>query len=166
MAELLADIIPSLVSSELGKMVDRIRRSSLRRDQPLAMTELGSSEEPLAQMLVQLNKTVLRAGPLELDLVDRAAKRSDRHVDLLPREFQLLKYMMQRSDKVLSRATLLKEVWHYKFAPQTNVVDVQMGRLRRKIDGANEAPMIRNVRGVGFVLDATPLSQRLTEEAK
>ena len=79
-----------------------------------------------------------------------------------PREFQLLKYMMQRSDKVLSRATLLKEVWHYKILPQTNLVDVHMGGLRRKIDGANEAPMIRNVRGVGFVLDAVPLSQEET----
>jgi DNA-binding response OmpR family regulator len=63
--------------------------------------------------------------------------------------------MMQRSDKLLTRAALLKEVWHYKSVPETNLVDVQMGLLRRKVDGANEAPMIRNVRGVGFVLDAT-----------
>ena len=102
---------------------------------------------------------MLRVGPLELDLIDRAAKRGDRHIDLRPREFELLKYMMQRSDKLLTRATLLKEVWHYKFVPETNLVDVQMGLLRRKVNGANEAPMIRNVRGVGFVLDATPLSQ-------
>jgi DNA-binding response OmpR family regulator len=72
----------------------------------------------------------------------------------------LLKYMMQRSDELLTRATLFKEVWHYKFVPDTNLVDVHMGRLRRKIDGANETPMIRNVRGVGFVLTAGPLSQR------
>jgi hypothetical protein len=52
----------------------------------------------------------------------------------------------------------LKEVWHYKFVPETNLVDVHMGRLRRKVDGPNEAPMIRNVRGVGFVLSPTPLS--------
>jgi DNA-binding response OmpR family regulator len=159
MAERLTDIVYSLVSRKLEKMVDRTRGSSLRRDEPLGIVELGSSGEPLARLLAVLNEMVLRVGPLELDLIDRTAKRGDRHIDLRPREFQLLKYMMQRSDKLLTRATLLKEVWHYKFVPETNLVDVQMGLLRRKIDGANEAPMIRNVRGVGFVLDTTPLSQ-------
>jgi DNA-binding winged helix-turn-helix (wHTH) protein len=158
MAELLADIIHSLVSSKLEKMVDRMC-GSLRRDEPLAIVELGSIGDPLARLLAPLKETVLRVGPLELDLIDRTAKRGDRHIDLRPREFQLLKYMMQRSDKVLTRAALLKEVWHYKFLPKTNLVDVQMGRLRRKVDGANDTLMIRNVRGVGFVLDATPLSQ-------
>jgi DNA-binding winged helix-turn-helix (wHTH) protein len=66
--------------------------------------------------------------------------------------------MMQRSDKLLSRATLLKEVWRYRFVPETNLVDVHMGRLRRKVDASNESPMIRNVRGLGFILDATPCS--------
>jgi DNA-binding winged helix-turn-helix (wHTH) protein len=156
LAKLLTD---SLASSKLGKMVDRMRGSSTPRNEPLAMVQLESSGESLVRLLAILNETVLRVGPLELDLIDRAAKRSDRHIDLRPREFQLLKYMMQRSDEVLSRATLLKEVWHYKFVPQTNLVDVYMGRLRRKIDAANEVPMIRNVRGVGFALDAVPLSQ-------
>jgi DNA-binding winged helix-turn-helix (wHTH) protein len=159
LAKLLTDISHSLASSKLGKMVDPMRGSSAPRNDPLVMVELESSGESLARLLAQLNETVLRAGSLELDLIDRAAKRGDRHIDLRPREFQLLKYMMQRSDKVLSRATLLKEVWHYKILPRTNLVDVHMGRLRRKIDGANEAPMIRNVRGVGFVLDVVPLSQ-------
>ena len=66
---------------------------------------------------------------------------------------------MQRSDKLLTRAKLFKDVWHYKFVPDTNLVDVHMGRLRRKVDGSNEAPMIRNVRGAGFVLSATPVVQ-------
>jgi DNA-binding winged helix-turn-helix (wHTH) protein len=158
MVELLTDIIRSLVSDKLEKMVDRMRGSS-PRDEPLAVVDLESSREPLAQLLALRNETVLRVGPLELDLIDRVAKRGDRHFDLRPREFQLLKYMMRRSDKLLTRALLLKEVWHYGSIPKTNLVDVQMGLLRRKVDGANEAPMIRNVRGVGFVLDATPLSQ-------
>jgi DNA-binding response OmpR family regulator len=67
--------------------------------------------------------------------------------------------MMQRSDKSLTRAALLKDVWHYRFVPETNLVDVHMGRLRRKIDGPNDDPMIRNVRGVGFVLSAGSLAQ-------
>jgi DNA-binding response OmpR family regulator len=140
-------------------MIDRIRGSSPRRDKPLAKTELGSSGEPLARLLALLNETVLRVGPLELDLVDRTAKRGDRHIDLRPREFQLLKHMMQTSDKLLTRADLLKEVWHYKVVPETNLVDVQMGKLRRKVDGANEPPMIRSIRGSGFVLISTPLLQ-------
>jgi DNA-binding response OmpR family regulator len=68
----------------------------------------------------------------------------------------LLKYMMQRSDQLLTRANLIKDVWHYKFVPETNLVDVHMGRLRRKVDGSNDDPMIRNVRGEGYVLSATP----------
>jgi DNA-binding response OmpR family regulator len=106
-----------------------------------------------------LNETVLRVGSLELDLIDRTAKRDGRLIDLRPREFRLLKYMMQRSDQLLTRATLLKEVWQYKFVPETNLVDVHMGRLRRKVDGSNDARMIRNVRGAGFVLSATSSSR-------
>ena len=155
--------IHKLLLSTLGKMVDRMRGSSLRNDnpskQPLAVVELISSAEPLIRLQAQLNETVLRVGSLELDLVDRTAKRGDRKIDLRPREFQLLKYMMQRSDELLTRATLFKEVWHYKFVPDTNLVDVHLGRLRRKVDGSNEPSMIRNVRGVGFVLSATPFSQ-------
>jgi DNA-binding winged helix-turn-helix (wHTH) protein len=154
--------IRSLLSSTLEKMVDRMRRSSPRSDapskRPPGIVEPISSGEPLARPTAPLNETVLRVGPLELDLLDRTAKRGDRKIDLRPREFQLLKYMMQRSDHLLTRATLLKEVWRYRFVPETNLVDVHMGRLRRKIDGANEFPMIRNIRGVGFVLNATPCS--------
>jgi DNA-binding winged helix-turn-helix (wHTH) protein len=150
----------SLLSSTLEKMVERMRGSPLRRDkpskQPVAIVELLSNREPLAQPPALRKETVLRVGALELDLIDRTAKRDDRQIDLRPREFQLLKYMMQRSDKLLTRASLLKDVWHYKFVPETNLVDVHMGRLRRKVDGPDEVSMIRNVRGVGFVLSATP----------
>jgi len=152
--------IHSLLSSTLEKMVERMRGSPLRREnptkQPLAIVELISSGEPLVRLPALRKETMLRVGALELDLIDRTAKRGDRRIDLRPREFQLLKYMMQRSDKLLTRANLLKEVWHYKSVPETNLVDVHMGRLRRKVDGPNEVPMIRNVRGVGFVLSATP----------
>jgi DNA-binding response OmpR family regulator len=153
----------SLLSSTLERVIDRLRGSPLPRDlpskQPLATVELTSSAEQLIRLPDLSNETVLRVGPLELDLLDRSAKRGDRKLDLRPREFQLLKYMMQRSDQLLTRASLLKDVWHYTFVPKTNLVDVHMGRLRRKVDGPNESPLIRNVRGVGFVLSATPFSQ-------
>jgi DNA-binding response OmpR family regulator len=151
--------IHALLSRALEGVVDRMRESSLRNDdaskQPLAMVELTSGEEHSVRLPAP-NETVLRVGPLELDLLDRTAKRGGRPIDLRPREFRLLKYMMQRNDKLLTRATLLKEVWNYKFVPETNLVDVHMGRLRRKVDGPNEAPLIRNVRGAGFVLSAPP----------
>jgi DNA-binding winged helix-turn-helix (wHTH) protein len=155
--------IHSLLSSTLEKMVDRMRGSSLRSDPPsnqqLSIMELISGGEPSTELPALPNETVLRVGPLRLDLLDRTARRGDRKIDLRPREFQLLKYMMQRSDRLLTRAMLFKEVWHYKSVPETNLVDVHMGRLRRKVDGSNEATMIRNVRGTGFVLSETPVVQ-------
>jgi DNA-binding response OmpR family regulator len=170
-AELQSDLVSkgsdihSLVSSTLEKMVDRVCGPSLRSatpsKQPLAIVELISSGEPLVRMPALPNETVLRVGPLELDLLDRTARRGDRKIDLRPREFHLLKYMMQRSDHLLTRATLLKEVWRYRFVPETNLVDVHMGRLRRKVDASNESPMIRNVRGAGFILNAAPCSLSL-----
>src|ERR1700732_3629583 len=107
---------------------------------------IGSSVEP--------RETVLRVGSLELDLIDRAAKRGNRQIDLRPREFLLLRYMMQRSDQLLTRADLFFDVWDYKFVPQSNLIDVHIGRLRRAVDGPNDAPMIRTVRRKGFVLSA------------
>ena len=141
--------------------------SNLRREmdslgkQPLSIVIIISRMKSCVHSPVEPRETVLRVGSLELDLIDRTARRGNRPIDLRPREFQLLKYMMQRSDQVLSRANLLKDVWHYKFILETNVVDVHMVRLRRKVDGPNEAPMIRNVRGEGFVLTATPTLSKI-----
>jgi DNA-binding winged helix-turn-helix (wHTH) protein len=153
----------SLLSSTLKKMVDQMRGSSLRSDvpakQPLAVVELILNGEPAAGLPAPTTETVLRVWSLELDLLDRYARRGDRQIDLRPREYQLLKYMMQRSDTLLTREMLFKDVLHYRFVPETNLVEVHMSRLRRKVDGSNEAPMIRNIRGAGFVLSATPISR-------
>jgi DNA-binding winged helix-turn-helix (wHTH) protein len=149
----------SLLSSTVEKMVDMIGGSTSRRDHH-AERALATVEFPAhpAKLPVLSSYTVLRVGPLELDLLDRTAKRGDRQIDLRPREFQLLKYMMQRSDELLTRAAILTDVWNYKFVPETNLVDVHMGKLRRKVDGSDEPTLIRNVRGVGFVLSATAIS--------
>jgi DNA-binding winged helix-turn-helix (wHTH) protein len=114
------------------------------------LVELIARIEAL-QVPAATRQTKLLVGPLELDLIERMAKRGDRSIDLLPREFRLLEYMMRRKGRLVSRETLLREVWKYKFVPETNLVDVHMGRLRRKIDGPYEPPMIRNVRGKGFM---------------
>ena len=155
----LEGVIHSLLLSALEKIVDRVYRESLRTDhqsrRSLAIAEKDSSIESSVRSPAEPRETTLRVGSLELDLINRTAKRGDRPIDLLPSEFRLLKYMMQRSGQLLTRANLFHDVWHYKFLPETNLVDVHMGRLRRKVNGPNEVPLIRNVRGAGFILSAT-----------
>jgi len=149
---------PVLVLSALGAVDERVRGLRSGGDdyltKPFATVELVARIEALLRRPSESPDTVLRVGPLELDLIERTAKRGERTIDLLPREFRLLEYMMRRKDQMLTRAMLLEEVWNYKFVPQTNLVDVHMGRLRHKVDEPNELPMITNVRGVGFILRA------------
>jgi DNA-binding response OmpR family regulator len=152
--------IQTLVLSTLEKIADRTHGSSWQDPDlgggRLAIEELISSMASLARPPAGPAETMLRVGSLELDLIERTAKRDERPIGLLPREFRLLRYMMQRSGQLVTRAKLFADVWHYKFVPQSNLVDVHMGRLRRKVDRPNEAPMIHNIRGAGFVLGATP----------
>jgi two-component system OmpR family response regulator len=150
--------IPVLVLSALGAVDDRVRGLRAGGDdyltKPFAIVELVARIEALLRRPAESRDTVLRVGPLELDLLARTAKRGDRAIDLLPREFRLLEYMVRRKDQLLTRAMLFEEVWNYKFVPKSNLVDVHMGRLRRKVDRPEEPPMIHNVRGEGFVLRA------------
>jgi len=149
---------PVLVLSALSAVDDRVRGLRAGGDdyltKPFATPELIARLEALLRRPAESRDTVLRIGPLELDLIERTARRGERDIALLPREFRLLEYMMRRKDQVVTRAMLLEDVWHYKFVPSTNLVDVHMGRLRRKVDHGDEPPMIHNVRGVGFVLRA------------
>jgi two-component system OmpR family response regulator len=149
---------PVLVLSALGRVDDRVRGLRAGGDdyltKPFATVELVARIEALLRRPVESRDTLLQVGPLELDLIERTARRGDRTIELLPREFRLLEYMMRRKEQMLTRAMLLEEVWNYKFVPQTNLVDVHMGRLRRKVDEPDEPPMIHNVRGVGFILRA------------
>jgi len=149
---------PVLVLSALGAVDDRVRGLRMGGDdyltKPFAIVELVARIEALLRRPVETRETILRVGPLEIDLLERTARRGERVIELLPREFRLLEYMMQRCDQLLTRAMLLEEVWNYKFVPATNLVDVHMGRLRHKVDGPNDIPMIHNVRGAGFILRA------------
>jgi two-component system, OmpR family, response regulator len=147
---------PVLILSALGAVDDRVRGLRMGGDdyltKPFAIVELLARIEALLRRPVDSRETVLRVGPLVLDLIARTATRGDREIDLLPREFRLLEYMMQRNGQLLTRAMLLEEVWNYKFVPATNLVDVHMGRLRHKVDEPGDAPMIHNIRGSGFIL--------------
>jgi two-component system OmpR family response regulator len=149
---------PVLVLSALSAVNERIRGLRAGGDdylgKPFSLGELIARLEALLRRPSAPRETILRVGPLEVDLLTRAARRGHRSLDLLPREFRLLEYMMRREGQVLTRAMLLEEVWNYRFVPQTNLVDVHVGRLRRKLDGPDEPPMILSVRGVGFMLHA------------
>jgi two-component system, OmpR family, response regulator len=150
--------VPVLVLSALGSVDDRIRGLSAGGDdyltKPFAMEELAARVAALLRRPVETRETVLRLGPLMMDLIDRTVHRGERELDLLPREFKLLEYMMRRPGQTLTRAMLLEDVWHYHFVLQTNLVDVHMGKLRRKVDSSEEKPMVSSVRGVGYMLSA------------
>jgi len=145
--------------ANLGQAMARRQCDGLMLDEPLAESVVQQLGELLARLEALLrsaaqHETVLRVGPLELDLLTRVVHRGHRELELLPREFKLLEYMMRHEGQVLTRAMLLEQVWNYRFVPQTNLVDVHIGRLRRKLDEPGDAPMILSVRGVGFILHA------------
>jgi two-component system OmpR family response regulator len=102
----------------------------------------------------ETRETTLSVGPLQLDLLTRTVTRGRRLINLLPREFRLLEYMMRHHSQLVTRAMLFQNVWNYNFVPQSNAVDVQMGRLRHEIDQSAEQPMIYNIRRQRFVLRA------------
>lgn len=147
---------PVLVLSALGAVDERVRGLKAGGDdyltKPFALTELVARVEALLRRPTETRTTQLRVGPLELDLIDRKAHRNSREIELLPREFKLLEYLMRRPGQIVTRDMLLEEVWNYRFPPQTNLVDVHIGKLRRKIDAPGEAPLVYSIRGVGFTL--------------
>jgi len=150
--------VPALVLSALSSVDERIKGLKAGGDdyltKPFAMGELFARIEALLRRPVETRETILTVGPLVMDLVERTARRGQRWLELLPREFKLLEYLMRRPSRALTRAMLFADVWDYQFTPRSNLVDVHMGRLRHKVDGSEDIPMIRSVLGVGFVLDA------------
>jgi two-component system OmpR family response regulator len=148
--------VPVLVLSALSAIDDRVSGLKAGGDdyltKPFAIPELMARVEALLRRPTETRETSLTVGDLTLDLIDREARRGGRPIDLLPREFKLLEYLMRRPGQVVTRAMLLEDVWHYRFVPETNLVDVHIGKLRRKVDAPDEMPMIESVRGSGFVL--------------
>ena len=150
---------PALITSALGEVDDRVRGLRSGGDdylvKPFAFAELLARVEALARRSFAVAKeTVLRVGDLELDLVSRTANRGGTEIKLLPREFQVLEYLVRNEGRVVPRAMLLQHVWDLHFDPTTNIIDVYVGRVRRKVDGQHTYPLIHTVRGVGFCLRA------------
>jgi two-component system OmpR family response regulator len=152
-------VTPALIISALGEIDDRVRGLRAGGDdylvKPFAFAELLARVEALARRSdTVVKETVLRVGDLELDLVSRTVSRSGRDIELLPREFQLLEYLVRNEGQVVPRAMLLQHVWDLHFDPTTNIIDVYVGRVRRKVDGQQAYPLIHTVRGVGYCVRA------------
>jgi two-component system OmpR family response regulator len=152
-------LAPVLIISALGEIDDRVRGLRAGGDdylvKPFAFAEVVARIEALARRsAIVVRETVLRVGDLELDLVSRTASRLGREIKLLPREFQLLEYLIRNEGHVVSRAMLLQHVWDLHFDPTTNIIDVYVGRVRRKVDGREDYPLIHTVRGVGYSVRA------------
>lgn len=150
--------VPVLLISSLAAVDDRIEGLKAGGDdylsKPFAVGELAARAEALLRRAIDSRLTSLRVGPLEMDLIERTVRRGERILDLLPREFKLLEYFMRRPGQTVTRAMLLEDVWHYRVLPLTNVVDVHLSNLRRKIDAPGEPRLMETVRGLGFRLHA------------
>jgi len=152
-------VTPALIVSALGEIDERVRGLRAGGDdylvKPFALAELLARVEALARRSATVVKeTVLRVGDLELDLVTRTVRRGEHDIELLPREFQVLEYLVRNAGQVVPRAMLLQHVWDLHFDPTTNILDVYVGRVRRKVDGQQAYPLIHTVRGVGFCVRA------------
>ncbi|MCC6716446.1 MAG: response regulator transcription factor [Acetobacteraceae bacterium] len=148
---------PVLFLSAMAQVDDRVRGLKAGGDdymtKPFAFAELlarvealtrrGKSEGPVTRLVV---------ADLEMDLLSRGVKRAGQKVDLQPREFRLLEYLMRHAGQVVTRTMLLEGVWDYHFDPQTNVIDVHVSRLRQKVDKPFPTPLIHTVRNAGYML--------------
>lgn len=150
---------PVLILSALGEVDDRVKGLKAGGDdylvKPFAFSELQARLEALtrrARAPADAPPTTLIVADLTLDLLRRDVRRAGERIDLQPREFQLLEFLMRHAGQVVTRTMLLEGVWDYHFDPQTNVIDVHMSRLRSKIDRGFDKPLLHTVRGVGYRL--------------
>jgi DNA-binding response OmpR family regulator len=151
--------IPVLMISALTDVDERVR--GLRAGGDDYLTKPFASEEMAARLEVLLRRTraqprqtVLTVQDLEMDLVTRQVRRGGREIALLPTEFKLLEFMLRNSGQVLTRTMIFEAIWGYHFDPGTNLIDVHLGRLRKKVDLAGQPPLIRTIRGSGYAIQA------------
>ncbi len=151
--------VPVLMLTAMSAVDERVRGLRAGADdylvKPFSFDELLARVETLLRRPQEAQEeTRLACGSLELDLLTRTARRGERPIELQNREFQMLEYLMRRKGRVVTRTMLLEGLWGYHFDPQTNVIDVHISRLRKKVDAEGEAPLIRTVRGSGYMMAA------------
>ena len=150
---------PVLFLSALGQVDDRVKGLKAGGDdylsKPFAFAELLARVEALTRRgKSEGPATKLQTGDLEMDLLSRSVRRGEVKIDLQPREFRLLEYLMRHAGQVVTRTMLLEGVWDYHFDPQTNVIDVHISRLRQKIDKPFDTTLLHTVRNAGYMLQA------------
>ena len=152
---------PALILSALGEVDDRVMGLRAGGDdylvKPFAFAELLARLEVMARRASRGNgnaqETSLEAADLKLDLLARKVTRGSNAIELQSTEFRLLEYLMKHKGQVVTRTMLLEHVWDYHFDPQTNVIDVHISRLRSKIDKGFETPVLKTVRGAGYIIE-------------
>jgi two-component system, OmpR family, response regulator len=148
--------VPVLVISALSSVDEKVKGLTAGGDdylvKPFAMVELAARVSAMLRRLDDVRPTKLRVGDLEMDLIEQTVYRGETKIELLRREFKLLEYFLRHPGRVVTRAMLLQEVWHYHFSLETNVVDVHISNLRKKIDVKGTPSLIVNIRGAGFML--------------
>ena len=152
---------PVLILSAMGEVDDRVQGLRAGGDdylvKPFAFSELHARLESLLRRgVADAPQTSLRVSDLEMDLLSREVTRASDRIELQPREFRLLEYLMRHAGQVVTRTMLLENVWDYHFDPQTNVIDVHISRLRAKIDRGFDSPLLHTVRGAGYILRDNP----------
>lgn len=148
---------PVLILSALGDVDERVKGLKAGGDdylvKPFAFSELLARVEVLSKRnQTEFGKTVITNGEIEINLLSRVVKVNGKEVDLLQREYTLLEYFMKKPNQVITRSMLLENVWDYNFDPQTNIIDVHISRLRKKLDTHIDKQPIVTVRGAGYML--------------
>ncbi|MCL4142400.1 UNVERIFIED_CONTAM: hypothetical protein GTU68_034133 [Idotea baltica] len=148
---------PMLILSAKSSLDDKIKGLTIGADdylpKPFALSELKARVEALIRRSTRSSAgTELKVADLKLDLSDQRVFRGDQEIELQPKEFLLLKYLVENQDQVVSKKMIIEKVWHYNFDPNTNIVEVRMCKLRDKIDKNFNNKLISTVRGVGYVL--------------
>ena len=150
--------IPVLVISALSSVEEIAQGLTAGADnylaKPFYMVELVARVEALLRRLGDIRATKLSVDDLEMDLIEQAAFRGGKKIDLLPRELKLLEYFLRHAGQIVTREMLLKDIWQYDFGIETNVVDAHISNLRKKIDDHGLPSRIANVRGIGYMLRA------------
>ncbi|HMI39695.1 MAG TPA: response regulator transcription factor [Sphingomicrobium sp.] len=150
---------PVIILSALGSTDERVKGLKAGSDdylvKPFAFSELLARLEVLQRRGAVHGEqvvTTLHCGDLSMDLLSHRVERAGNRVDLQPREFRLLEFLLRNQGQVVTRTMMLEEVWDYHFDPGTNVIDVHISRLRKKIDESGDVPLLHTVRGVGYML--------------
>lgn len=152
------DETPALFLSALGEVDDRITGLKAGGDdylvKPYSFPELLARVEALGRRRAAPANVTTRyqVADLEIDVLTRTVRRGGKKIDLQPREFRLLEYLMRHAGQVVTRTMLLENVWEYHFDPQTNVIDVHISRLRSKIDKDFDRPLLKTIRGAGYTI--------------